>query len=101
MKTKKTSIIIEYTVKKEIANGVFEDELHSKKVIAQKEQISQKRLDLALRDGFVINARFSLRSHLIEGDPKYIVYDGARFRVRTIQENVSNHFAILEAGELV
>lgn len=101
MKSTRVAITLFYNELVEIENGVWENSLTEKKVKAEEEQVYQKRRDMAFAEGFVITARFMIRSNLFHGDLKYVEWNGKKYKVNTVDEDSENHYTVIEIGELV
>jgi hypothetical protein len=87
----------------EVERGVWENQLISKKVKAEQEQIYQRRLDQATLEGLVITARFRIRSELIKGDLKYVSWKDPqkKYKVNSVNHYNESHFTVIEIGELI
>lgn len=101
MKSTRSAITLGYEVRNEVELGTFEPVLTEKKVKAEQEQIFQRRLDLAMQEGFVITARFRVRSNLIKGELKYVFWKGKKYKVNSMNEDSESHFTLIELGQLM
>lgn len=54
-----------------------------------------------MQEGNVITTRFRIRSNLIKSDLKYIFYNGNKYKTLSVNDEIENHFIIIETGELI
>lgn len=101
MRSTRVAITLFYNEPIEVEPGVWQDVLTSKKVKAEEEQIYQRRKDVAFAEGFVITARFRIRSNLFKGDLKYVEWQNKKYKVNTVFEELETHYTIIEIGQLV
>jgi len=101
MKSNRVALILAYDERQEVEPGVWENQLITKKIKAQKERVYKRRLDLALQEGMQITARFSVRSNEVQPNLKYVTYKGQNFKVNLVNKDIDGHFAIIEIGELI
>lgn len=101
MKSTRTAITLGYNERLEFEKGVFEDITKEVTVKAEQQQVYQRRLDVAMVEGFKITARFLIRNFKAKGNLKYVKYKGKKFKVNQVNENVENHFTTIEIGELL
>ncbi len=101
MRSTRCSIVLYYDSRQEVAKGVWENKLTPKTIKAQQEQIYQRRQDAAMLEGLVITARFKVRTENIEGDLKYVIWQGNKYKVNQVTENITNHFSTIEIGEMI
>lgn len=101
MKVARTAITLIFDNREEVKTGVWENKLTEKTVKAEQEQIFQRRLDKAMQEGFVINARFRVRSNVVADNLKYVFWKRKKYKVNRVNKDVTNHFAIIELGELI
>ena len=101
MKSNRLTIVLGYATRIEVASGVWEDEIVEKVVKAQRENIYQKRLDIAMQESLVITDRLRIRSNLFEGTLKYVSKKGKKFKVNSVIEDTSNHTVVIELGQLI
>lgn len=98
MKSNKIKITLINNKQNEIKKGVFEKEEIKTKVTAWQQEIFQNRLDIARKDGMVINGRYKVRTMDID-EPEYLEINEIRYRISTIQ--VGSIYSHIEAGEQV
>ena len=101
MKSNRLTIVLGYATRIEVASGVWEDEIVEKVVKAQREQIYQKRRDVAMQEGLVITDRLRIRSNLFEGTLKYVSTKGKKFKVNSVFEHTNSHEVVIELGSLM
>ncbi len=101
MKSTRCSITLYLDARQEVERGVWENKLTSKTVKAEQEQVYQRRRDTAMLEGFVITARFIIRAENISGELKYVGWQGNKYKVNQVTENVANHFSVIEIGEMI
>ncbi|HAC4847874.1 TPA_asm: phage head-tail adapter protein [Listeria monocytogenes] len=101
MKSKRTAIILGYTTRIEVENGVWEDNIIEKKVKAQQQSIFQSRKEKAYLDGKPITARFEIRGMITNDNLNYVLWKGNKYKVRGIYPILDNHFSVIEIGELI
>ncbi|MDL2212127.1 hypothetical protein LJB88_04550 [Erysipelotrichaceae bacterium OttesenSCG-928-M19] len=98
MKSSKIKLTIIEVVPDEVEKGVFKKREVKTKINAWKQELFQNRLDIARKEGMVINGRFKVRTIDIV-KPEYLEIDNVRYRISTIQTGpVYTH---IEAGEQV
>lgn len=101
MKSTRKIITLAYEIRDEVSQGVWETNLLEKKVKATQERIFPTRLDSAKLEGFVISARFKIRSELVKGNLKYVAFDDRKYKVNNCYDDNITHFTVIELGELV
>lgn len=101
MKSTRVAIALFYNELVEFEPGVWEDTLIEKKVKAEEEQVYQRRMDMAFAEGFVITARFKIRSNLFQGDLKYVEWKNKKYKVNTVDVDPEAHYTIIEIGQLI
>lgn len=101
MKCARCSIILYLDSRQEVAKGVWENKLTQKIVRAQQERVYQRRQDAAMLEGFVITARFTVRSENITGALKYVTWQGNKYKVNGVTPSITSHFSVIELGEMV
>lgn len=99
MKTGKTQLKLYYTERVEIEPGIWEDKLKFQTVKATEQTIYARRRDLAMRDGIVLTARFTVRAHLVTDDFKYAEFNGYNFKLHNVERSITAHETIIELGE--
>ena len=100
MKSTRTSLKVYYTKRVEVEPGVTEYELTEKVVKAERERIFQSRQDTALADEMPINARLRVRGE-IDSNINYAILDKKKYKVRSVNEDLTSHYTIIELGELI
>ena len=101
MRANRTAITLMRNEREETRPGVWEDSLTLRKVKARKERVFQRRRDQAMLEGLVINARFKVRSDLIDGTVDYVEWRGARYKVHQVIPDDNGHYVAIEIGEMV
>lgn len=108
MKTGRTVITIGYNTREEVEPGVWENVITEKTVKASEQRIFQSRRDQALADNLVLTKRFKVRDHYAPDTAvkkiqkvDYVTNDGVKYKVRSITEDPSKHFIIIETGEMI
>lgn len=101
MKSNKLSAILCFDKRQEVEKGVFENRIVEKKVRAQEIQIFQKRLNEAMKEGLVVSKRIRINEIHLESDLKYVKIKNQQFKVNTIYNSITNHFAEIELGEQI
>ncbi|EAD5424299.1 phage head-tail adapter protein [Listeria monocytogenes] len=101
MRSKRTAIVLGYTTRIEVENGVWEDNIVEKKAKAQQQSIFQSRKEKAYLDDKPLTARFEIRGMIAKDNLNYVLWRGDKYKVRGIYPSLDSHFSVIEIGELI
>lgn len=103
MKTK--SILTLYKIENIKVNGKENKKVtDTKKLKINEQRVFSSRKEVAYSDGLPITRRFKTRQFLKNSDElqyyTYAKFKGVTYKVRTIEESVSDHYIIIELGTI-